>query len=119
MEAVTTILEAESNPAQGVNGRPYSELVEEAGGVDALDALQSHANKDVYEKAAQLIETYFGGEESDEEEDENVVPAAPKAFTFGGKGLATGPGFGAGPGAIVAQPAGAFSFGFLATTQFK
>jgi HEAT repeat protein len=58
--------------------------VSDCGGVDALENLQEHANTDVYEKAVELIEMYFGGEE--EELLENVAPqvaANSNTFSFG------------------------------------
>ena len=70
LEAVTAVLEAGGPPAGGTE---YSILVEEAGGVDALETLQEHSNNDIYEKAVSIIETYFGVVDGDE--DENVAPA--------------------------------------------
>ncbi len=80
LEAVTAILEAGQKPG---DDKPYTDKVEEASGVEALEALQQHANNDIYEKAVSIVETYFGGEE---DEDENLAPAVAegaKSFTFG------------------------------------
>ena len=55
---------------------------DEAEGVDKLEALQEHSNEDIYNKAVELLEKYFG---EDGDEDENLKPNIANAdgFTFG------------------------------------
>uniref|UniRef100_A0A671LI74 Importin subunit alpha-7-like n=1 Tax=Sinocyclocheilus anshuiensis TaxID=1608454 RepID=A0A671LI74_9TELE len=54
--------EAKQN-ASGLN--PYCSLIEEAYGLDKIEFLQSHENQEIYQKAFDLIEHYFGAEEED------------------------------------------------------
>jgi len=55
-------------------------MVEECGGLDRIEALQSHENETIYHKALQIIETFFpDGEQVDEE----IAPKAGEAgFEF-------------------------------------
>ncbi|TSK28229.1 Importin subunit alpha-7 [Bagarius yarrelli] len=59
--------EAKQN-CSGLN--PYCSLIEEAYGLDKIEFLQSHENQEIYQKAFDLIEHYFGVEE----EDANLAP---------------------------------------------
>merc|ERR1712058_54844 len=51
-------------------------MIEECGGLDKIEALQSHENETIYHKALQIIETFFpDGEQVDEE----IAPKAGEA----------------------------------------
>jgi len=83
LEATGTLLEAGETVAKskGIDN-PFLVPFDEAEGVDKLEALQTHKNEDVYEKAVGLLEKYFG---TDDDDDENLLPqtAGDNAFAFG------------------------------------
>jgi HEAT repeat protein len=75
LEAVLKTGEVENNE--------YAAMIDEAEGLDKIEALQEHENVDIYEKAVHIIEAYFGEEE---DECENMAPATDvnaKTFAFG------------------------------------
>jgi len=55
--------EQENKSTFGSN--PYAMLVEECFGLDKIEMLQSHENMEVYQKAFEIIEQYFHGQEED------------------------------------------------------
>lgn len=60
--------------------------VEDCGGLDFIEALQNHEDEEIYLKAVQLIETYFGDDDDAEENGlEGLAPAnmAAAPFAFG------------------------------------
>lgn len=115
MEAIHTLLGTD-NPGAA---KSFCVQVEEVGGATALEELQRHTCKDVYNKAMDILDSYFAAEE----EEENATPAATgtaaepcKPFGFGfGQPQQQQQQFGANPFAALASPAQTpFSFGFLA-----
>mmetsp|Transcript_25592 Transcript_25592/g.36056 ORF Transcript_25592/g.36056 Transcript_25592/m.36056 type:complete len:570 (+) Transcript_25592:99-1808(+) len=61
--------------------RAYVHSIDECDGIDKLEKLQEHSNDAIYEKTIDLIETYFG---RDDVEDENLAPEVDgDQFTFG------------------------------------
>jgi len=75
LEALEAILRAGAalQSEQGLAVNPYTRAVDEAGGCEKIEALQMHENHQVFAKAAQLIETFFG---TDDEEDALIAPVA-------------------------------------------
>ncbi|KAJ0054788.1 hypothetical protein NL108_003011 [Boleophthalmus pectinirostris] len=63
----------QDNNGTGVN--PYCAHIEEAYGLDKIEFLQSHDNQEIYQKAFELIEHYFGGEDVDS----NLAPQVDQA----------------------------------------
>uniref|UniRef100_A0A665UT43 Importin subunit alpha n=1 Tax=Echeneis naucrates TaxID=173247 RepID=A0A665UT43_ECHNA len=63
----------QENNGSGVN--PYCSLIEEAYGLDKIEFLQSHDNQEIYQKAFDLIEHYFGVEDEDTSLAPQVDPA--------------------------------------------
>ncbi|XP_049755699.1 importin subunit alpha-6 isoform X3 [Elephas maximus indicus] len=69
LENILRLGEQESKQ-NGIGINPYCALIEEAYGLDKIEFLQSHENQEIYQKAFDLIEHYFGVEE----EDSSIVP---------------------------------------------
>uniref|UniRef100_A0A671RL35 Importin subunit alpha n=1 Tax=Sinocyclocheilus anshuiensis TaxID=1608454 RepID=A0A671RL35_9TELE len=69
LENILRLGEQESKQ-NGTGINPYCALIEEAYGLDKIEFLQSHENQEIYQKAFDLIEHYFGVEE----EDASIVP---------------------------------------------
>lgn len=71
VEVVLNGLQALFRIAESVNGLAnFCIMLEEIGAVDKLEALQNHENSEIYQRAYQLIDTYFG----DGEEDKEIAP---------------------------------------------
>lgn len=49
----------------GQQVNPYATALEECGGLDKIEYLQSHDNQEVYQKAFEIIDKYFGPDEED------------------------------------------------------
>lgn len=96
LEGLENILRVGENEKEATHAEynEFARLVEAAGGLDKIEALQQHSNQDVYEKAVRLLEVFFA---ADEEEDiEGVVPdSSGNQFGFG----------------VQAAPDGGFNFG--------
>jgi len=69
----------------------YISAIEEVGGLDKLESLQSHKNHEIYEKAVSILERYFAAEDEDETQNEgnegNETPQQNEtSFSFGTQG---------------------------------
>jgi importin subunit alpha-6/7 len=75
IDALEAILKCSSE------GNKYTQLVDEAEGIEKLENLQDHENHEVYQRSMRIIEVYFNGEQ---EESENVAPVVTNnSYSFG------------------------------------
>lgn len=61
----------------GTNYQPIATAIEQCGGLDKIETLQSHENEEIYQLAYDIIDKYF----SDNDEDEATL--APRAGEAG------------------------------------
>ena len=52
---------------------PYAIMIEECSGLDKIEHLQTHENIEIYRKAFNLIETYFGVDDDDTPETVQIL----------------------------------------------
>ncbi|KAK3739880.1 hypothetical protein RRG08_020323 [Elysia crispata] len=81
LENILRLGETEAKRGNGVN--PYTEMIEMCYGLDKIEFSQAHENLEIYQKAFDIIERYFGTEE----EDKSLAPAMDQAsqqYQFGG-----------------------------------
>merc|ERR1719228_931604 len=69
LENILRFGKGETAAAEDTN--PYAVQIEECYGLDKIEFLQSHENLDIYKKAFDIIERYFGSEE----DDSRIAPA--------------------------------------------
>ena len=64
----------------------FAIMLELCGGVDRIEALQTHKNHEVYERALRLLETYYNVDNGDADDIMNAIggssTAAGSAFSF-------------------------------------
>lgn len=101
MEGLENLLRVGKNETQmtGTDNK-VAELVEECGGLDALEALQRHDNSEIYEKSVRLLHEYFEVEGDDQGIEDMAPQQNNQQFSFGGNG-----------GAANAGQQGGFNFG--------
>lgn len=63
LENILRLGDQDAKASSGTN--PYAVMIEECYGLDKIEFLQSHENRDIYQKAFDMIERYFGTEEED------------------------------------------------------
>ncbi|XP_067947792.1 importin subunit alpha-7-like [Watersipora subatra] len=81
MGALNDILKLGEHESRHLGHNPYALMVEECGGLDKLEYLQTHASQDIYKKSYSIIDKYFS---HDETEAADLVPEQnQQQFTFG------------------------------------
>jgi len=65
LTGLENILKFGDQESKETGTNPYAVLVEECYGLDKIEFLQSHENLDIYRKAFDIIEKYFGSEDDD------------------------------------------------------
>lgn len=63
LSGLENILRFGEQESKETGSNPYAVLVEECYGLDKIEFLQSHENLDIYRKAFDIIERYFGSED--------------------------------------------------------
>lgn len=64
LEHILKVGDADAKSTGGPN--PYAAIVEECGGLDKIEFLQQHENVEIYLKAFEIIERYFGTDDADD-----------------------------------------------------
>lgn len=72
LENILKVGDSEKELAGAEGQNPYSTMVDEANGLDKIEELQNHSNREIYEKAVNILETFFDVEDG---ENENLAPA--------------------------------------------
>lgn len=84
LEGVENILKVgKKDAAKNQSTNSYCDIVEESGGLDALENLQRHDNEEIYNKSMRILQEYFESEEDDDVESHPVVDNSKNQFTFG------------------------------------
>jgi len=84
LEAVENLLKVGDTNGGDSGNNEYANLIEECGGLDNIEALQSHKNNDIYDKVIHILETYFAAEEDDQNTTPNLNQEG--GFSFGVSG---------------------------------
>eukprot|EP01127_Copromyxa_protea_P023002 TRINITY_DN84_c0_g1_i1.p1 TRINITY_DN84_c0_g1~~TRINITY_DN84_c0_g1_i1.p1 ORF type:complete len:318 (-),score=38.94 TRINITY_DN84_c0_g1_i1:26-979(-) len=71
LEGLENILKVGEKDARQTGINMYTVMLEECGGLDIIEELQSHQNIEIYEKAVNILEMYFAAEENSEDDDSN------------------------------------------------
>jgi len=80
LEALDNLLRVGDRDSRETGVNEYASEIEKLRGIDRIEALNYHPNQEIYEKAVNILETYFAAEE----DDQNVMPnVSADSFQFG------------------------------------
>jgi len=83
LEGVENILRAgKRESAKSCSTNPYTDAVEECGGLDGLETLQRHDNEEIYDRSIRVLREHFESEET-EEPSAPAVDFSKNQFSFG------------------------------------
>ncbi|KAK3012267.1 hypothetical protein RJ639_012178 [Escallonia herrerae] len=86
LEGLENILKVgEVDKEMGMNGgiNRYAQMVDDCEGLDKIEALQSHDNNEIYEKAVKILERYWAEEDEEEQNLPNSSDGNRQVFNFG------------------------------------
>ena len=91
LSGLENILKYGEQESKETGSNPYAVQIEECYGLDKIEFLQSHENLDIYQKAFDIIEHYFGSEEDDPRLAPNVDSQGQQFEFTAGSHQPTGP----------------------------
>jgi len=91
LSGLENILKYGEQESKETGTNPYAVQIEECYGLDKIEFLQSHENLDIYQKAFDIIEHYFGSEEDDPRLAPNVDSQGQQFEFTAGSHQPTGP----------------------------
>ena len=91
LSGLENILKYGEQESKETGTNPYAVQIEECYGLDKIEFLQSHENLDIYQKAFDIIEHYFGSEEDDPRLAPNVDSRGQQFEFTAGSHQPTGP----------------------------
>lgn len=81
LENILRVGEAEKDLGNTGGVNLYARYVDEAGGLEKVENLQTHDNSDIYEKSVKILETYWQEEDSEEQNMQSSMEPSPFVFT--------------------------------------
>jgi hypothetical protein len=83
LKALDALLRAGEPPPGSGGVNSHLTLLDEAGGIDKIEALQEHEHANVFERASALLEAWFGTADEEVEDVLTAPVATSDGFRFG------------------------------------